>query len=183
MAPRGLRMRSSALIAMAMAAALGWAIPAKAAEPTAAGLWEHSDPKTHVRAWFLIFEQDGIYDGALVKMFVKPGANPNPICTACSGEQKDQPTIGLVMIKDMQRSGRFYENGTILDPRDGSVYHATMEVTEDGRKLKLRGYLGIPLFGQTEVWKRLPEDALSPSELPQNLAQFWSPASAKPEKA
>ena len=86
------------------------------------------------------------------------------------------------MIKGMQRTGRLYENGTILDPRDGSVYNANMEVTQDGQKLKLRGYVGIPLFGQTQVWKRLPDDALALNEVPQNLVQYWPVQPTKPDK-
>jgi uncharacterized protein (DUF2147 family) len=187
-------MRSRIFLVMAIAAALsgatavqaakpGWAAASvQAAEPTAAGLWEQSDGRGHVGAWFFIFPQDGVYFGAMVKMFPKPGQDPNPICTACSGDEKNQPSLGLLMIKGMQRNGRFYQNGTILDPRNGSVYNATLEVTEDGQKLKLRGFVGIPLFGSTQVWKRLPDDALSPSEVPENLAQYWPVAPNKPDK-
>src|SRR5262249_34182837 len=85
---------------------------------------------------------------------------------------------GLIMIKGMHRNGRLYQNGTILDPRDGNVYNAQMEVTADGQKLKLRGYVGIPIFGATQVWKRLPLEAMAPSEIPENLAQYWP---ARPE--
>ncbi len=175
-------MKSKAFPAMALVIAVGWAASVEAAEPaptvpstepTAAGLWQELDPSTHIGAWFFIFQKDNVYYGAMVKMFVPPGKDPNPICTACSGDQHNQPSLGLVMIKGMQRNGRHYENGTILDPRDGNVYNANMEVTEDGQKLKLRGYLGIPLFGQTQVWKRLPDDALPPDEVPQNLVQYW----------
>ena len=172
-------MRSSAFLAMVMVTALGFAVPAKAAEPTAAGLWEEGGGKDHGGGWFFIFERGGVYEGALVKMFVKPGEDPNPICTACSGDQKDQPTLGLIMIKNMERDGRTYRGGTILDPRDGKVYDAMMEVSEDGRKLKLRGYLAIPLFGQTQVWKRLPDDALPASEVPETVAPYWRAARAK----
>jgi hypothetical protein len=188
-------MRSRIFLVMAIAAALsgatalqaakpGWAAAAvQATEPTAAGLWEQSDGRGHVGAWFFIFAQeDGVYYGAMVKMFPKPGQDPNPICTACSGDEKNQPSLGLLMIKGMQRNGRFYQNGTILDPRNGSVYNATLEVTEDGQKLKLRGFVGIPLFGSTQVWKRLPDDALSPSEVPENLAQYWPVVPNKPDK-
>jgi uncharacterized protein (DUF2147 family) len=172
-------MRPRAILAMAIVAALGFAAPVEAGEPTAAGLWEQAGGKGHGGGWFFIFEKDGVYEGALVKMFVKPGEDPNPICTACSGDQKDQPTLGLIMIRNMQRDGRDYRGGTILDPRDGKVYDAVMEVSEDGRKLKLRGYVAIPLFGETELWRRLPDDALSPSEVPKNLAPYWRAARAK----
>jgi uncharacterized protein (DUF2147 family) len=169
---------------MAMVAALvsGAAASTPAAEPTATGLWEESDSSGRVGAWFYIFELNGTYVGAMVKMFVKPGGNPNPLCTACSGSEKNQPSLGLLMIKGMQRNGRSYENGTILDPRDGNVYNATMEVTADGQKLKLRGYVGIPLFGQTQVWKRLPDDALPAAEVPPNLVQYWPVQPVQPVK-
>src|SRR5690349_21779186 len=120
-------MRSKVFPAIALVLALGWAASVGAAqtttpaspavEPTAVGLWEEMDPHTHTGAWFFIFEQGSVYYGAMVKMFVPAGQNPNPICTACSGDQKNQPSLGLVMIKGMQRNGRYYENGTILDPR------------------------------------------------------------------
>jgi len=185
-------MGSKALSAIALVLALGWAESVRAAQPTmpssaavepsAAGLWDESDPHTHIGAWFFIFEKDGVYYGAMVKMFVPTGKDPNPICTACSGDQKNLPELGLVMIKGMQRNGRHYEKGTILDPRDGSVYNAQLEVTEDGQKLKLRGYVGIPLLGQTQVWKRLPDDALAQNEVPQNLIQYWPVQPTKPDK-
>ena len=170
-------MSSKALVAMAAAIAvlLAWAAPLRADEPSAAGLWEQSDGK-HVGGWFLIFQHGDTYEGALVKMFLKPGENPNPVCDKCKGDQKGQPSLGLVMIKGMVRDGLTYSNGTILDPRDGSVYNAKMEVTPDGKKLKLRGYLGISLLGKTQVWKRLPDDSLPDSALPPNLVKYMASA-------
>lgn len=129
-------------------------------EPTAAGLWEQVGDDGRVGAWFHIFARDGVYVGTIVKAFAKPGEKNHTICTKCLGDQKNAPTIGLTVIKGMQRNGRVYENGTILDPRDGSIYHAKMEVSPDGQKLMVRGYLGIELFGQSQVWRRLPDSAM-----------------------
>jgi uncharacterized protein (DUF2147 family) len=129
--------------------------------PSAVGLWEQVDDDGRVGGWFHIYERDGIYEGKIVRMFYKPGEKPNPICTKCPGEQKNQPSLGLTLIKGMQRKGRHYENGTILDPRDGSIYQARMELSPDGQRLMVRGYLGIELFGQSQIWRRLPENAMA----------------------
>ena len=42
-------------------------------------------------------------------------------------------------------------NGHILDPDSGHVYHAKIWIAPSGA-LKLRGFVGVPLFGETETW-------------------------------
>ena len=138
------------------------AAPLRAAEPTAAGLWEQIDVKTgKPESWFKITERNGVYEGAVAKIFFKPGEDQNWVCDKCEGADRGRPVLGLTLIKGMRRNGLSYENGTIMDPRDGSVYRALMRVSPDGQKLEVRGYLGISLFGQTQVWNRLPDNALT----------------------
>jgi uncharacterized protein (DUF2147 family) len=43
--------------------------------------------------------------------------------------------------------------GTIYDPKSGNTYHGTMAV--EGDIVRLRGYVGISLFGRTEIWHRV----------------------------
>jgi Uncharacterized protein conserved in bacteria (DUF2147) len=130
--------------------------------PSATGLWQQIDDRTgESQGWFLIYEAGGIYEGAIAKMFIKPGDDPHPICTRCQGDQKDKPSLGLTIIKNMQRNGLNYEKGNILDPRDGNVYNALMQLSPDGQSLTVRGYLGIALFGRNQVWHRLPNSDLA----------------------
>jgi uncharacterized protein (DUF2147 family) len=137
--------------------------PALAQEPTAAGLWEKVDDAGKPEAWFRIADCGGRFQGQIAKIFPKPGEDPSQWrCADCEGKQKNAPVLGLTFIKGMQRNGLTYENGTVLDPRDGSVYSAVMRLSPDGRQLTLRGYLGIPMLGRSEVWRRLPDNALPP---------------------
>ena len=102
--------------------------------------------------------------GNIVKIFGKPGDDENWTCDKCEGDEKGAPVLGLMLIKGMQRNGLAYENGTIMDPRDGSVYRALMNLSPDGKKLEVRGYLGISLFGRSQIWNRLPDNALDDSQ-------------------
>jgi uncharacterized protein (DUF2147 family) len=138
-------------------------LTAQGQEPTAAGLWEKVDASGRPEAWFRISECGGVYEGQIVKIFPKPGEDPSQWrCTKCKGEQKDAPVLGVTFIRGMQRRGLAYENGTLLDPRDGSIYSGRMELSSDGNQLTVRGYLGISLFGKSETWRRLPDSALEP---------------------
>lgn len=168
-----MKLKFLTVILASLMAVLAWASPPLAAEPSVAGMWAQVDEHGRVGGWFLIFEHDGFYEGAIAKMFIKPGEDPNPICTHCKGDQKNAPRLGLTIIKGMQRKGLVYQNGNILDPRDGQVYHAKMTLSPDGQQLTLRGYLGIELFGQNQVWRRLPYDVMPQEEMPANLVPYW----------
>jgi uncharacterized protein (DUF2147 family) len=161
------------LIVMGAVVLLGAAgLPLRAAEPTAAGLWEQVDENSgKPESWFKIIERNSVFEGAVVKIFFKPGEDENWVCSKCEGAEKGAPVLGLTLIKGMQRNGTSYENGTIMDPRDGSVYRALMQLSPDGRKLEVRGYLGISLFGRSQVWNRLPDYALGTRAAPKAGAQ------------
>jgi uncharacterized protein (DUF2147 family) len=139
----------------------------RAAEPSAVGLWEQVDESSgKPESWFRISEKNGVYEGTIVKMFLKPGEDPNWACDKCEGDERGRPVLGLSLIKGMQRNGLKYENGTIMDPRDGKVYRAVMDLSPDGQTLKVRGYLGIIWLGRTQTWNRLPDNALQPPAAP-----------------
>ncbi len=99
-----------------------------------AGLWQALDDDTkQPSGWFLITDHGGVYDGIIAKMFFKPGENPNPSCDQCKDDRHDHPWLGLEIIRGMKPEGEAkFAGGTILDPRDGKIYHATMKVSPDG---------------------------------------------------
>ena len=139
------------------------------AEPGVEGLWEQSDSDGNVSAWFLFEKKDDAYVGRLVKGFPKPGDKKIVACDNCPGERKGARLMGLTIVYDMKRDGLHYDEGQILDPRDGNMYHAMMDLSDDGQELAVRGYLMIKALGQTQVWHRLPDDSMKVADIPKEL--------------
>jgi uncharacterized protein (DUF2147 family) len=153
-------------------------------DQTPAGLWQAVDDDTkQPTGWFLISDHNGVYDGIIARMFPKPDDVPNKVCDQCKDDRHDHPWLGLEIIRGMhQEAEDKYAGGTILDPRDGKIYKATMKVTPDGQTLVVRGYIGFEMLGQNQYWTRLPEadySMLDPSIAP-HAAATSNPAAKRP---
>jgi uncharacterized protein (DUF2147 family) len=75
------------------------------------------------------------------------------LCTACEGEKKDKPILGLNILSGLEKDDDEWSGGEILDPRNGKVYKCYIELVK-ANKLKIRGYIGVALFGKTAYWER-----------------------------
>lgn len=127
-----------------------------------------ADDMSPVGRWYTVSDktghQDGVVEitavgdsleGKIVKSIPDPDDDPPvTICTKCDGPDKNKPVLGMTIMKGFHKDGDEWDGGTILDPRSGDVYSAKMHTEENGKKLLLRGYLGISLLGRTETWVR-----------------------------
>ena len=117
------------------------------------GTWKTIDDVSgEAKSIVEVYEEEGKVYGKVVRI-LDPTAPENPICDACTGEDKDQPIIGLKFIKGLTKDGDEYNGGKILDPDNGKLYKCYITL-EDADKLKVRGYIGFSLLGRTQYWYR-----------------------------
>ena len=148
---------------MCLAASARWALVLAAlilcgsagrAEPTAVGLWRTIDDATgKAKALVRIVETDGIVSGQIVQLF-DPDPKWDGRCDQCRDDRRDKPVIGMLILTNLKQDRDQYSGGEILDPENGHVYRCKLRLTEGGNRLEVRGYIGIALFGRTQIWLR-----------------------------
>lgn len=127
----------------------------KKAKPTPVGRWTTIDDETHKpKSVVEIWEENGKLYGKIVKLFRKPDEDQNPKCTECEGKLKNQPIIGMTILRGLVKDDNEWTDGTITDPKNGKTYDCTISLEDGGKKLKVRGYMGISLLGRTQHWVR-----------------------------
>lgn len=125
------------------------------AQNSPAGLWKTIDDKTgKVKSLVRIQESGGEFQGKIEKLFRDVDQDQNPKCDKCEGSNKDQPLIGLTILFNIKKDGDEYSGGKILDPANGKLYSSKLKLIDSNKKLEVRGYVGMPMFGRTQTWLR-----------------------------
>ena len=119
------------------------------------GLWKTIDDHTGApRALVRIYREGDAYFGRVEASLVPEEAGNR--CTACDDERKDQPIVGMMVLRNIktETDGDGFGGGDILDPESGSVYRCVLHVEGEGKRLNVRGYIGLSLFGRSQTWLR-----------------------------
>jgi len=98
-----------------------------------------------------VYKKDGKVVAKIIE--IKDTSRQNAVCELCEGKNKNKPILGLNILTGLEKQDDQWSGGTILDPRNGKVYQCYIELVKPN-KLKLRGYIGISLFGKTAYWER-----------------------------
>ena len=116
------------------------------------GVWKNGEGTGMIQ----IYKKDNKYHGRLVWLKVpnNPNGTPRTDVNNPDNAKKKVALRGLVNMRDFTyASGNKWENGKIYDPKNGSDYSCEMALT-DANTLEVRGFIGVSLFGRTDVWKR-----------------------------
>ena len=99
-----------------------------------------------------IYERNGVFYARILEIFEAEYRNKK--CTLCSGDDKDKPLLGLIIIRGLRKDCDEYNGGKVVDPKIGKYYKCYIKL-EEKDKLKIRGYIGVPWLGRTQYWYRV----------------------------
>ena len=118
------------------------------------GTWATDGDKSHVEiapcelkfCGIIVWLKEPLDDDGKLK---HDANNPNKIL-------RNRSIIGLPLLANFVAStkGKVWEDGTIYNPEDGKTYSCTLTLL-DTETLNVRGYVGLPMFGKTQIWKRV----------------------------
>lgn len=124
------------------------------------GLWKTIDDVTGKPKAIVEISETPTHtlQGKIIKIFPRPGYDQNELCTECRGPKHNRRIVGMVILEglraDRDNPGR-WNGGEILDPHNGKTYKSTIHLTNKNQKLNVRGYIGLPLFGRSQIWNRV----------------------------
>ncbi len=128
------------------------------AQTTPAGLWKTIDDETKKeKSLIRVVESGGVLSGKIEKL-LDASNKPDAVCDKCTDERKDKPVLGMTVIKAVKQNSAdkaLWDGGEILDPNNGKVYKVRLVPKDDGKKLDVRGYIGMPMLGRTQTWIRV----------------------------
>jgi len=117
------------------------------------GVWESGSGKARVK----IDKQGDKYVGRIVWLREPNNEEGKPKVDKNNPDEKlrNTPLLGYRMLKDFIYTGeKNWEEGTIYDPENGSTYSCEITMTDENT-LDVRGFIGLSVFGRTDVWKRV----------------------------
>jgi uncharacterized protein (DUF2147 family) len=128
------------------------------AQMTPVGTWHTIDDETKKPKGEVRITQNaaGGLSGVVEKSLM-PMPDADPLCNLCTDDRKGKPKIGMEIIRGGQKvEGKdVWDGGKILDPENGKNYSLRLTLIEGGKKMEIRGYVGTPLIGRTQVWNRV----------------------------
>ncbi|MDM1763689.1 MULTISPECIES: DUF2147 domain-containing protein [unclassified Acinetobacter] len=124
------------------------------------GYWKSVDDRTGEALSIIEIKklEDGTYGGFIVHRFAAPGGVVLTNCTKCPEPYKNKPLLGMQIlsgfIEDPKKENHFI-HGKVLEAKSGKIFEGKGQLTTDGRRFRLRGFVGVSMLGRTQVWVKV----------------------------
>ena len=119
------------------------------------GTWKNIDDKTGSSKAILEIRQEtnGTYTAKVVKITPRPGYTPKETCINCPAPYTNKPILGMDVLTGLKYvEGLNFSGGKIIDPLSGNIYSMKAKLSANGKRLNLRGYVGISALGRSQTW-------------------------------
>ncbi len=148
-----------------MAAALLGALAssASAQAPSVMGTWLTASGKAQVKIGPCADPASGPICGFIVGLINPKGPNGVVVAPEMATDYhntdpalRSRKVLGMPLIWGFRKTSdaNAFEDGKIYNGENGKTYNANISLQPDG-KLRLRGYVGSPMFGETQIWTRV----------------------------
>jgi uncharacterized protein (DUF2147 family) len=122
------------------------------------GTWQQIDDKTGSQKAIIEIrkESNGTFVGKIIKVTPLPGYTPRDTCVSCPAPYKNKPILGLDVLTGLKHveGTNNYDKGRIIDPLSGKIYDTKVRLNASGKRLTLRGYMGVSALGRSQTWIR-----------------------------
>ncbi|OAL80853.1 signal peptidase [Acinetobacter sp. SFB] len=119
------------------------------------GVWKNIDDKTGSSKAILEIRQEnnGTYTAKIVKITPRPGYTAKETCVNCPAPYTNKPILGMDVLKGLKpAAGSNFTDGKIIDPLSGNIYSMKAKLSPNGKRLTLRGYVGVSALGRSQTW-------------------------------
>ncbi|MEZ2904065.1 DUF2147 domain-containing protein [Acinetobacter terrestris] len=119
------------------------------------GTWKTIDDKTGSSKAILEMRQEsnGTYTAKIIKVTPRPGYTPKETCVNCPAPYTNKPILGLDILTGLKAADdNHFINAKVLDPLTGKIYSGKAKLSANGKRLTLRGYVGISALGRSQTW-------------------------------
>ena len=152
----------SMLNRMLIKAILGFSIACASLTTFAAsieGYWKSIEERTGEQLSIVEIRKgnDGRYHGKIVYRYPNSHGIALTNCTKCPAPNTNKPILGLEILSGFREDPNkadAYIDGRVLEPTSGRIYKGKAVVSGEGKRLRMRGYMGVSALGRTVVWLR-----------------------------
>lgn len=121
------------------------------------GLWHNIDDKTGSSKAILEIrkEKNDTFTAKIIKITPRPGYTPKQFCVACPAPYTNQPLLGMDVLTGLKfDKENQYKDGKIIDPLTGKIYSMSAKLNPSGKRLQMRGFIGVSAIGRSQIWIR-----------------------------